>query len=321
MNKNIIAYGITSPLHLINFLSYLNSSKTKFDNIYIHIHNYWGRTTVPERYIEYCISKGYKIIYDKNVILDNLQESLSSHDELTIVFVKSPSVVILSKALLYDNIKSLIIIDEGISSYANYSHSLKASFREKGIVGIIKGLTKTSLLTPLKFLNTSKLYSYTAFAKIDQSVNQDYAINFRKTLQSLKLFNSYESKDYSRSFLFCSQPWVELGLMDPEQYNNLLLNLSKFVKAKGMSLVIKKHPVDRVFNYEKFDVINFDGAIEELVWTQNFYGMISICSTSSILISACLGLDSYLLDFKELDKFDVNVKKLFKKYCLDLSLS
>lgn len=318
-SKVIIAYSIVSPLHLINFLSYLDSNDNQYEEVHIFISNYWGKTTIPKRYIDYCISQGFKVLLDKKEQINILESLFLSDSSLTFAFVKSPSLKVLFKDIFSNKIESIVIVDEGISSYANYTHSLKAVLREKGILYVGKSLIYHSTSLPFKLRNKNKITAFSAFEKKNLSVNEEYKISFINTLNKLQLFDSKVEQDYNNSFLFCSQPWVDLGFMNKEEYAQLLQQLRLRANSIGKDLVIKKHPADSIFDYKNFNVVDFDGCVEELVWTCNFFGIISICSTSSILIPACLGYKSYILDFNDIEKLDSNLKYLFKTYCSEFT--
>lgn len=319
MNKKIIVgYSIVSPLHLINFLTYLNSSPLEYDKIYIFINKYWSNNIIPQRYLNYCKSIGIEILFDNKLMIKIIDKLIKSNAELELVFVKNPSVSLLLKSYLYDKKLKIILIDEGVSSYAGNIHSLKATIRENGLIVGLKSLIISFVRFILILLSKNKLYKFSAFDTSSFTVNQIYKKNFKKVLEFLYTYKSGIKQDFYNSLLFCSQPWIELGVMTEEEYSKLLHELSLKASKLSKELVIKKHPADTLFNYGNYKVVNFDGCVEELVFHSKFSGVISLNSTSSLLISSCLDLESYILDFNQIKKLDKNLNILFNIYCSEL---
>lgn len=315
----LIAHALTSPLHLINFLTYLHSTKVKYDRKYICIQEYWGKPTIPSRYLEYCSNNGITILTPEQY--KRVTSLITKEDEITLVFVKSLSLKALSKLLL-NNINKIVIIDEGLSSYAGSLHSIKALVREKGALCAGTSILSIILKTPYVLAFRNKLLKFSAFESDLQEINKEYCSNFKAVLDSLHLNDNkatYEDKKYSNYFLFCSQPWVDIGLMTCSEYTEILNDIQQKIKKIGKDLIIKKHPADFAYDYDNFETIDFNGSAEELIWTHKFAGIVSRSSTTSILVSACFGYKSYLLDFNELSQMDHKLNRLFRRYCTDFS--
>ncbi len=310
--KIIIGYSIVSPLHLINFLTYLESCEEDFHERYLFISNYWEISILPQRYIDYCKQKNINVIFDedeKKIILDII---FKKKLKINFVCVKNPSLFILKKGLI-NSVEKISIIDEGLSSYASFMHSLKASFREKSIKGSIKLLIYVCLMKFLILFNQHKLYNFTAF--YGTNINPVYKNCFLEVLDDITTFSPSNSI-YQKSILFCTQPLIEVGLMSYNQYEEMLFKVLTICKSNNISLLIKKHPVDKIFDYSGYNIVSFDGIVEELVAShKNIIGTISSCSTSSLLIPACLNKESYIVSFDSIDKMDSNLKALFQSYC------
>lgn len=310
--KIIIGYSIVSPLHLINFLTYLKSCGDDFHEKYIFLSNYWSKSIIPKRYIQYCEKNNIKVVYDEDEKKRILNLVFESKLMISFVCVKSPSLFILKKGLT-NNIEKIIIIDEGLSSYAGFMHSLKASFREKGVMGGGKFLIYVYLLKFFKLFNKYRVYEFTAFYGTD--INSVYKKYFLEVLIDI---NTYYLSDKiaQKTILFCTQPLIEVGLMSYDQYEKMLAEVTTICKNNKILLLIKKHPADNIFDYSKYNILEFDGVVEELVVTQeNISGTISSCSTSSLLIPALINKESYIVSFDSLNAIDYNLKKLFERYC------
>lgn len=310
--KIIIGYSIVSPLHLINFLTYLESCEEDFHERYLFISNYWEISILPQRYIDYCKQKNINVIFDEDEKKRILDIVFKKKLKIIFVCVKSPSLFILKKSLI-NSVEKISIIDEGLSSYASFMHSLKASFREKSIKGSIKLLIYVCLMKFLILFNQHKLYNFTAF--YGTNINPVYKNYFLEVLNEINPPSS-SSSIYKKSILFCTQPLIEVGLMSYNQYEEMLFKVFTICKINNISLIIKKHPVDKIFDYSDYNIVNFDGIVEELVARQkNIIGTISSSSTSSLLIPACLNKESYIISFDSINKMDANLKALFQKYC------
>lgn len=316
--KVLIGYSIVSPLHLINFLTFLNSNKNNFDKVYVFFSIYWSNAIIPERYVQYCKNKNIIVVFNDLEKKEIFKKIYKNNCDITFVCVKSPSIKIMFKQVFYKNIKNMVVIDEGLSSYAGYMHSVKAVVREKNIYFLFKFFIISIIIYVLSNLNRKKVARYSAFSKQEIGLNRDYKNNFSEVLYSIGKMNKC-GFNYSDSILFCTQPWVDLGVMDAVNYKILLENLKIKIEKKGCKLLIKKHPADMVFDYDGFDVLDFDGIVEELVLIKEFSGLISMCSTSSILVSSCFNIKSYLLSFDDLKNMDKNLQRLFKYYCIDFN--
>lgn len=310
--KIIIGYSIVSPLHLINFLAYLKSCETDFHEKYIFLSNYWNNSIIPKRYIDYCKENNINVIFhqdEKKIILNLVFERKL---KISFVCVKNPSLYILKKGLT-NNIEKIIIIDEGLSSYAGFMHSLKASFREKGIKGGGSFLIYMYILKFLKLFNQHKICNFAAFYGTD--INSVYKKYFLEVLNDINISSLSDQID-QKSILFCTQPLIEVGLMSYDQYEKMLAKVMSVCENNKIILLIKKHPADNIFIYSGYNIIEFDGIAEELIMNKkNIIGTISSCSTSSLLISAFINKESFIFSFDSLINMDANLMKLFKKYC------
>lgn len=305
--KVIIGYSIVSPLHLINFLTYLRYTNNHYDIVYIFLGIYWSKNILPKRYLEYCSKKGYILVYEEN----EKNKILKQINSATLVFVKYLSWKIMLKEK--NKIDSVVVIDEGLSSYAGFFHSIKAQAREsKSILKTLKFILSWYLGLMVKMLYLKSYVKFTAFDIKKIEIISSYKENFSLVLNDLKVKNNLE--DIDNVIIFCTQPWVDLGVMSCKQYTEYLFEIKDKLKRKDLNLVIKKHPADMIFDYSGFSVIEFDGAVEELVYGENCLGVLSACSTSSLLIPACLGINSYTTETAFLGGLDHRVKKLFQKY-------
>lgn len=304
-NKVIVGYSIVSPLHLINFLTYLRYTNSHYNIVYIFVGIYWSKSILPKRYLEYCAKKGYILVYEESEKNKILKESKS----ITLVFIKYLS----WKIMLKNKIDKVVVIDEGLSSYAGFFHSIKAQAREsRSILKTLKFILSWYLGLMVKMLYVNSFVKFTAFDLKKTQIISSYKENFSLVLNDLKVKNNLE--DIDNVIIFCTQPWVDLGVMSCEQYAQYLFEINDKLKRKDLNLVIKKHPADMIFDYSGFSVIEFDGAVEELVYGESCLGVLSACSTSSLLIPACLDINSYTTETAFLGGLDHGVKKLFQKY-------
>ncbi|WP_270428624.1 polysialyltransferase family glycosyltransferase [Acinetobacter johnsonii] len=310
--KVIIGYSIVSPLHLINFLSYLQSCDDTFDYKYVFLNKYWSGSIISERYISYCKQKKVDVIFCENEKERILKSLFKSEQNIYFVCVKNPNLYVLRKGF-YKNVKEITVIDEGLSSYAGFFHTFKASLREKGIKGGARFLIYIQVMKIISFFIRHKINKFTAFHNKD--VNPTYKKYFLDVLKNIDS-SHYLRKVEGESILFCTQPLIEVGLMSYDDYMGMLTKVDEYCRKNKISLLIKKHPVDNIFEYSGYNVLDFDGVVEEFVLNQkNIIGVISSCSTSSLLIPAFMNKKSYIVSFESLNGMDSNLKKLFERYC------
>lgn len=313
MSLQLVAYGVSSPLHLINFLAFWCSNKNVYSRVIVFIDHYWGYSIIPEKYLEFCKSNNMELYVnqsDKEQVIfydENVQSDL--------VFVNYT----LHKMLLKykQQICNAIIIDEGLSAYAGFKNLKKAIKRERNrdvrfLLHLSRNIRRGFVE---KIFYRGRVINFRAFSMKNGKMQDKY----REAIHNLFSFmyaNNVKKEQENNVIVFCSQPLVDLNMMTESDFSAYLLNIQDKVNKKGLSLVIKKHPVEKKFDYEKYGltVLDYDGIFEEYAFLYPMKGMISATSTSSLLVPALYGIDSFVMDYAMLDEFSKTAKMIFFNY-------
>lgn len=309
LSRKLVAFSIVSPLHLINFMAFYITRSEEYDEVVVGLASYWDKSVIPERYLEYCKAKGvkfvsstqaYSFVKDQKVIYD-------------FVFINDYALKLLLKGLFKVSVGGIYFIDEGISTYGSTQYRLKAILRETGWLTLFKYFFKKILILPLTVFFYNRTMFFNAFDRKTLLVNEKFRRAFIAVLNELNfgIINSEKTL-----IVFCGQPWVELGLKSEQEYKTELLTLKRKIEDLGYDFKVKKHPAEFKFNYEHYsvDIICFEGIIEEYVFKSEVKAIISKNSTSSILCSAMFGVESYIIDYNNINTMGSRLEKLFTTY-------
>lgn len=318
-SRTLVGYGITSPLHLANFMSYLLVHRSNYNEYHVFIHQYWNYNIIPLRYIEQCERIGVRFHYDMDYANQKIKDL---NKGLDCVFINMPNIGLVVKKFGFLKIRNIIIIDEGLSSYNSAGNNRKAFHRESGRLPSYKKYIVNNIINFLLKIYYHKNYiSYPIFNKYDYSINLSYKAGL------IDFFNLLgcegDKKINNKAVIFCAQPWVELNVLKEDEYIANLNKIKNEVEGFGYSLYIKKHPVEKLIDYSSkgFFTLDFDGMLEEFVCynNDNVVAIISTNSTSSMIIPPLFNVKSYLINFKDVESFGKHAKNIFIKYCLDFS--
>lgn len=317
MKKSLVGYSIVSPLQLFNYLIYWNEHSNEYDNFIIFIDYYWGYNIIPDKYIVFCKENNINIHINMNINLKN--KYLNNLDKYTVLFVGTPSIRLLLMNSNYDNV---IIVDEGLSTYAGFKNLKKANERETGKkLSYGNFLLKKFLIEIILAFKFKKKEDFLAFNIQTGFINEKYKNGFLKLCNKIKK-NNFTGKHCGRKVIvFCSQPFVELKIKKEIEYVEYLRNLKDFVNNKGFDFLVKKHPVEKIIDYSKYDLdtLEYNGIIEEYFYANNVEGIISAISTSSMLVPAIFGVKSYIVDYSPIDDLDICARKIFSNYTKSIS--
>lgn len=302
----LVGYGLVSPLHIANFMAYYYSHPQQYSDITIYISNYWGKNIIPERYIHFLKSLGITVTFnDSNLFYD------LNNKTIDIVFVGDFKWRVLLK--FHASINSVAVVDEGLSSY-------------RGLISMIRQhpYIKPHKYIISRFLNKTLLVGkkttyFHAFSKNNLQVNESYKAGLFHFFTKLNEFYPIKvTTDYSNTVLFCSQP---ISYSNEETQIACIKSIQKQLEEQGLSLIIKRHPADDPLELKKYgiEILEDERILEELFFNTNFKALISQNSTSSFMVPALYGNLSYLLSMEEVYQLGADAKKLFKKYCLDIT--
>ena len=307
-NKNLIGYGIVSPLHLANFMSYYYCNSDSYDKLTIYLYDYWGGNILKNRYLDFFKSKNIEV---KEKL--DIEELVCDFD---IVFVGGVDWRVLYK--IKNNVVNLIVIDEGLSSYVSFFGKKKSNKNLRLYKYIISNLIINLLTLSIK---GAKL-NFKMFDMVTMNINPDYRMGLFKYFHELNVLDrDVVGLEKTNTIIFCAQPWVEMGEMSENIYINYIKEIKNNIESKGFDFVLKKHPAENMVDYKKYGIslLSDSRMIEEIVFSTKIKAIVSKCSTSSFLVPALFNTTSYLLDKNQLKFLGFSANKLFDKYCIDLN--
>lgn len=289
-------------------------NKEAYEVAYVGLSGFLKTRNVPERYLDFCKKQGINFVevHDINTILSN-----SKKMNFDFVFINNYAFKMVLKNI--SNIRYIYFIDEGISTYRTKKSLIKVDKVENNFIYFMQSSIKFFLKTLFEIIFLGRVKRLNFFNKNDYTVNAEFKNDFVSILKKLP----YEGKGSKENIvLYCSQPFLELSKVSESDFKKSLNLIKNKVESKGYSLLIKKHPAEYIFDYEGngFEVLDFNGMLEEYIIKYPIVSLISKNSTSSLLANALIDVPSYILDYNDSESLDENLMILFSKYCLPFEL-
>lgn len=313
----LVGFSIISPLHLVNFMSVYLDSKKKYSKVYVGLGGFLKSRNIPDRYLDYCKKQGINFYENNDLYLKLFDENIS--DSIDFVFINDFSYKLVIKKFF--NINKIYFIDEGVSTYMDRTEAFHVGNFRKDYKLLFKFKLKFYFFYIFSFLLRDKIINVNFFEKENYFINKkvkDFYIYF---FNSISLDYKLEC-DLSSSIIYCTQPFVEMGVVGRDDFLHSLNEIKAIVEKKGYQLLIKKHPAEFLLDYENhgFNVLEFDGMIEEFVIKFPIASLISRTSTSSLLVNALTDIPCYILDCEDIEKLGDGVNKMFSIYCRPFEL-
>lgn len=311
----LLGFSIISPLHLMNFMTIYMDNRDSYGLAYVGLSSFLKSRNVPERYLDFCRKQGvifFEISNIDSILLNNKKMKFD------FVFINAYAFKAVLKKLY--NIRNIYFIDEGISTYSTKKHLIKINKIEKNFVYYRDSFVKFFLSIFFEIFFFGRIKKLNFFNKEDYIVNIDFKNSFVNVLKNIPDEKRFLKKE--NVVLYCSQPFLELDKVSEIDFKQSLTSIKSKVEDKGYSLLIKKHPAEYMFDYESngFEVLEFDGMLEEYIVKYPIISLISKNSTSSLLANALINIPSYILDYNDSESLDENLKVLFSKYCIPFEL-
>ncbi len=295
----------------MNFMTIYMANRDSYGLAYVGLSGFLKPKNVPERYLDFCRKQG--VIFFENSDIDSILLN-NKKMKFDFVFINAYAFKLVLKKLY--NIRNIYFIDEGISTYSTKKHLIKIGNIEKNFIYYRDCFIKFFLSVFFEIIFFGRVKRLSFFNKENYMVNIAFKDDFINLLKSIPDEQSFLKKD--NVVLYCSQPFLELNKVNEIDFIKSLTSIKTKVENKGYSLLIKKHPAEYMFDYENngFEVLEFDGMLEEYIVKYPIISLISKNSTSSLLANALINIPSYILDYNDSESLDENLKVLFSKYCL-----
>jgi hypothetical protein len=111
----------------------------------------------------------------------------------------------------------------------------------------------------------------------------------------------------SRSVVFLSQPWVELGLLTEAAYLAHVDSMARSCAGEGLRLVVKPHPVEASARYGGFDVASSSGPAELDPDIVSAHAVAGLSSTALLNLAAVHGTPAVRLALPELASLEAGL--------------
>lgn len=302
MVKNLlVGVNITSPFQLVCFVSYLKSRNKFFDEIVLYVVNYWGKGQIYENYLSLLpeLKVDIRHVSNNRELIGLVMNDIKYSHNITFVCVNAPyfPFKFLKPACKF------VVISDGLGTYNGLIQSINVSRKEKKI-------SKLSYKFPLLiikrlivsfFSNVITYDSYMLFNPVSLKKNNFFSSSLRQTL---KIFGSNSGLERP-SLIFLSQPLVQLGMLDINEYLSCLNKAKDFAEREGLDFLIKLHPTEvAVFDsldYANIKKYHYNGLIEEAcVNDENIKVVVSFFSSGLYMVPELSNVKTYSVMSDEL---------------------
>jgi hypothetical protein len=315
MENVAIAYRFTTEYHLINFFSYIYK-KNDIDKIIFFVDEHWGHKTLT-------LSKLQEYTELPVVIKFARDFDLKSLISLNCIYFASISDISYKPYFyLRKTVKSFLIVEDGLGTYAGRLHWTKVIYRERGAY-LSARYFLSSFIKKILFLTIRKknIRFLTLFNLKTLSPNY-------KFIMDLRLYYSFKNKTKPVSIkkptaIFVSGPVIEKGILSVEEYNFVLNSLRNSCLDKEFDFVIKKHPAEYAFDYNGFELLE-DGSLEDFVFINNeqIVELIGFFSTALITCKVLFDTKSHYINYHKasVNNRPARIIKIIKKTINEIEL-
>lgn len=304
---------ITSPFQILNIISYLETSNEKYDEINIYTFDYWAKCQIDSRYLSILKNK-YDInifkVRDGNSMLREIKKTKRKKKiriKFTFLCINRP----ICKLFLISPSADFLIIEDGLGYYADLKEKIKTSFRERGFISAVRTIIGTVFYDNfLRYLISVK--KHVLFPEDIEKPNEKYLNGFKRAVSITALDFPKINKP---TFIFVSQPLVELGLIKKNSYDEHIKKASTVAAESGMEFYIKPHPSESLNTVYSFNILNYKGSIEELIYAnENIKAIGGFTSTSLYTSSILFGTKTFAFDYHLLANLSSSQRNIFNSY-------
>lgn len=133
---------------------------------------------------------------------------------------------------------STVITDEGFSSYGTWV-TRRASWLREGR-GVLASTAKALIAAGSTAASRPQRWLLHTRGDEGWSLNPWIASEFRSRVTRSAV---------TRTAIFCSQPWVELGLVPAAEYTAHVLTVAETCRNHGLAFVLRPHPAEDISRY------------------------------------------------------------------------
>lgn len=235
---SVVVTGVRSRTHLVYVASYL-------------------RTLPPDTTVRYLEGGGF---LSATVSRDEVRKALPLDVEfadsatalapkgpVTYVAVGAPGLRPLAALRRTDPLRRIttVVVDEGLGTYGDWA-TRRAAYLRQGGSQLKSTVRAAAIATGNRTLTSLRWPLYCKEA--DWAVFEPVEAEFRRALGPVDP-GAYEA---GRAILL-TQPWVDLGLIDPEAYTRHVAALAAEQRAAGRRFLIRAHPAETLGRYADYE--------------------------------------------------------------------
>jgi hypothetical protein len=278
---------VKSDYQLLNAIVSKEKKNATYQEIIIHYSGYWSSNSM----LKSCVER------EGTIFIGDIKSIITYLGKRTVDIISARYDPLLHFKLKVDK---YICIDDGLGSYANFSHLYKAALREKNNL-------KIKILYPIYWVMTNTMFKMGLYEKDHVYINGTIDIEYKRIAIDLLSFIANKSKVKTLSLekqnrsLFCTQPYIELGIFSDDEYTNFLGKVRSYL---GKDFLILRHPGDKAFDYNSYDVV--ECYMFEVFMSKNKQYIDSVISVNS----TCLLTASSIFEIKSISFKNENAKGL-----------
>jgi hypothetical protein len=191
-----------------------------------------------------------------------------------------------------------VVVDEGLGSYAGVRGRWAAIRRERG--GTVWPLARAAGVGAARAVLTDcrqALYERRRGRwHVDPGIAAEFALRRGRVTPR-------------RAVVLVSQPWVELGVLDRDRYEQVLQGVRAAAQAAGLDFVLRPHPAEHSARYSGFPVMAPRGPAEQDPDVLGAPAVVGFSSTALINLTAIHGVRTARVSVPELSALDRHLSR------------
>lgn len=225
--------GLTSATHLIYGASWLRAHTTGTDLQVVveDFGSFQGTTRITTDDVAWALP-GIEATFG---LRSEVGLRVPAGSTATYLAVGSPGIRPLLRLLRSNPARrlSFVATDEGFSSYGTWRTKRDAWVREgkPAARSTVRALLTAGVSTLTRPSAWRLHEQVSAGWRTNEHIASEFRLHCRRTAPS-------------RTAVFCSQPWVELGLIDSAEYTSQVLRVAESCRAAGLNFLVRPHPVE-----------------------------------------------------------------------------
>ena len=194
-----------------------------------------------------------------------------------------------------DQPEAFFSIEDGVGTYGSVGHRIRAKARESHSPAV-KFLAGEILKTTILKLVTLRSGGRCQTLMTGKTDGPRITITpYVRSGFSCGLFNDIGISLSKPTALYISQPCVELGLLDENQYREILSRIREVFAKQGIDFLIKPHPSESTSKFSEFTICTNNCPAEALLSAHQDYltCVVGTTSTSLIVAKRLFGIRAY----------------------------